>query len=111
MERPVEEKKVEQIVEKIPEKLLSPIVEAEKGKRQATQQFLQISFQLAGMEKKSQEIYGKLQTLGISIGNKIQRAFDKMKLNKRKDVRWTYDVTQGAFVGTVRPTPTKKDVK
>lgn len=111
MERPVEEKKVEQIVKKIPDKLLNPIVDAEKAKRQLTHQFLQISFQLAGMEKKNREIFDKLQTTGTSIGNKIQRAFDKMKLNKKKDIKWQFDIRQGAFVGTVRPTPKKKDVK
>ena len=111
MERPVEEKKVEQIVEKIPDKLLNPIMDAEKVKRQLTQQFLQISFQLASIEKKKQDLFDKLQNNGTSIGNKIQRAFDKMKLNKRKEIRWQFNIKESAFTGVERPTPKKPDVK
>ncbi len=113
MEKP-EEKKNNQVVEKIPEKLLNPITEAQKVKSKLTQEFFQISIQLASLQKKSQDVLGKMQSNGESMGNKIKRAFDKMKLGKKKDVRWQYDAGKGAFVGNSRPTPNPKpktDVK
>ena len=79
MERP-EEKKNAQVVEKIPDKLLNPITEAQKVKGQLTQQFFKIALQRANIENKYQETFGKLATTTTSIGNKIKHAFDKMKL-------------------------------
>ncbi len=107
MERPEETKKVEQIVEKIPDKLLNPITEAQKVKGKLTQEFFQVSIQLASLQKKSQETLEKMQSNGESIGNKIKRAFDKLKLGKKKDMRWSYN-GKDAFIGIPRPTPKKK---
>lgn len=108
MNRP-EEKKNDLIVKKIPDKLLNPINEAQKIKGQLTLQFFQIALQRANMENKYQEIFGKLTSTGTSIGNKIKRAFDKMKLGKRKEIRWSYNPNEGAFIGIPQSTPKAKN--
>jgi hypothetical protein len=111
MEKPEEKKKVEQIVEKIPDKLLSPISEAQKKKGHEAQQFFQIALQRANIENKYQEVFAKLNNTGTSIGNKIKHAFDKMKLGKKKNIRWSYD-GKDSFIGIPRPeSKPKKDVK
>jgi len=111
METPEEVKKVEQIVEKIPDKLLNPINDAQKVKGQLTQQFFQIALQRANIENKYQETFGKLASTGTSIGNKIKHAFDKMKLGKKKTYRWQYD-GKGSFIGVPAPEPKPKtDIK
>lgn len=108
MERPEEKKKVESIVEKIPDKLLNPITEAQKAKGKLAQQFFQISLQLASLQKESQETNAKFVNTGTSLGNKIKRAFDKMKLGKRKEIRWQGYDGKDSFIGIPRPTPKPK---
>lgn len=108
MERP-EEKKNDQVVEKIPDNLLNPIIETQKIKGQLHQQFHQISINSTSLQQKSLDTLAKMQSNEQAIGNKIKRAFDKMKLGKKKSYTWRYD-GKGNFVGVPRPEP-KKEVK
>ena len=72
MERPEETKKaIEPIVEKIPDKLLNPIIETQKLTGQLANEFHQTSLRLAGLQQHQQELFGKMQTNNQSSGNKI----------------------------------------
>ncbi len=102
MQKPEETKN--QIVEKIPNKLLNPIIEAITRKNRLSQEFFQISIQLANMQRKYQDVFDKLANNGVSISNKINRAFEKMKLGKRKNIQWRFD-GKSAFIGIERPKP------
>ncbi|KKL19760.1 hypothetical protein LCGC14_2462210, partial [marine sediment metagenome] len=45
-----------------------------------------------------------------AVGQKMQYAFDKMKLAKRKNVSWGFN-GKDTFVGTPRPEPKKVEKK
>jgi len=100
---------VKPVIEKIPENLLKAINEVTQKKRILLNQFLQVSFQVVNTQKQQRDIADKLNNNEQSIGQKIQYAFKKMKLGKKKEYGWRYD-GRGNFVGQLIPKP-KTDKK
>ena len=102
-----EVKKPEPIIEKIPEKLLNPILDATNEASKLRNRFFGLSLRLAQFQKDTQVTLEKLENTERGIQEKIRHSFDKMKLGKnRKDVQWRFD-GKDSFIGTVRPEPKK----
>ncbi len=109
METPKKREEIKPVVEKIPEKLLIAINEVVNKKRTLLNQFLQVSFRVVNAQKQQKDMSDKLNNNAQSIGQKIQYAFKKMKLGKRKQYQWKYD-GKDAFIGQLIPKP-KTDKK
>ena len=98
--------KPKQLIKEIPEKLLKSITESKDKKGQLLNQVLNISIQLVKLQNKQKTTVEKLDNVNESMGAKIQNAFNKLRLKKKTDYRWSYNV-KGCFVGTLIPEPKK----
>ena len=108
METPKKPKEeIKPVIEKIPGHLFKAIDEVMQKKRIFLNQFLQVSFQVVNTQKQQKDIADKLNNNEQSIGQKIQYAFKKMKLGKRKEYQWKFD-GKGSFVGMLIPKPKDK---
>lgn len=105
--RPVENNKPEQIVEKIPENLLNPILDCRNKDVKLNQELYRTSIQVIALQKKQVELYDKITNNQKSQKNKIDRAYKKMKLDKKKNVNWGFN-QKDSFVGIVKPEKKKK---
>lgn len=103
----MEEKKIETINEAIPKKLLNPILDAEKNSRKLNRELHNLTIQILALRNRQEKTFKSLQTAGTSIRSKIERAFKKMKLGKKKQYNWRFDGKE-SFIGINRPEPTKK---
>ena len=80
-----------QIVEKLPEKIVKLIEELKAKKGKLVNQFLNLSFQLGELTDKVDEIRNKVKSTDEQIKQKVKYAFDKLKLKKKKNIRWSYN--------------------
>ena len=112
----VEENKVEKkeqpkpIEVKIPDDIVKIINELKNKKAQLINQFLNISFQLAEMQDAQKTTKDKVKSTDDQIRQKIQYSFDKLKLKKRTQYRWSYNGSD-TFVGHLVPEPPKTEEK
>ncbi len=111
MENPIEKKAVERIVEKVPERLVTSIVETIAKTTKLNQVFSAVSDQLAIIQKRFTESYDNKINSQKRIGNVIHKAYNKMKLGKRKNISWIYSIKEKAFIGTLKPEPKKIEEK
>jgi len=94
-----EKKEVKKIVEKIPEDYLKAINEVKGKKSQLMNGFFQASIQSEKLKKILQQLLEKMDNNKKNLGNKIEYAFQKMRLKKRKGYTFQYD-GKDSFVGT-----------
>lgn len=99
--------KIKPVVETIPEGILKIIIDLKAKKGQLVNQFLNVSFQLAELQDKQKDVKDKVKSTNQQIGQKIKYAYDKLKLKKRKNYRWSYNGGD-SFTGTLIPEPKKK---
>jgi hypothetical protein len=102
-----QEKKDGQVIESIPEKLLKPIQEARNKNAQLSQRFFQASAQLEEAKRRTSDAYDKMMNNSQGINQRIKRAFDKMKLGKKKSYSWRFN-GRDSFIGVPRPQPKPK---
>ena len=95
------------VVEKIPEGILKIITDLKVKKGKLINQFLNISFQLAELQDKQKETKDKVKNTNEQIGQKVKYAFDKLRLKKRKNYRWSYNGGD-SFIGNLVPEKPKK---
>lgn len=98
------------VIEKIPEGILKIIKELKAKKGQLINQFLNLSFQLSELQDKQKDTKDKVKNTDGQIGQKVKYAFDKLRLKKRKNYRWSYNGGD-AFTGTLIPEPKKEEKK
>lgn len=98
------------VVEKIPEGILKVITDLKTKKGQLINQFLNLSFQLGELTDKVNETRNKVKSTNEQIGQKVKYAFDKLKLKKRKNYRWSYNGGD-SFLGNLIPEPKKEEKK
>jgi len=114
-----EEKKVEDLAIKketvkplevsIPDDILKIMDELKVKKDKLVNQFLNISFQVGEMQDKQDEIRNQVKSTDEKIGQKVQYAFNQLKLKKRKNYRWGYNSKERKFVGNLIPEKPKKE--
>ena len=95
------------VVEKIPEKIYKVMKELSGKKGQLLQQMLNVSVQRVKLEITQKELVDKLESNAESYRAKLQDAFNKLRLKKRKNYRWGYN-GKDAFIGTLIPEKPKK---
>jgi len=83
------------------------ITDLKTKKGQLVNQFLNISFQLAELQDKQKVTKDKVKSTNEQIGQKIKYAFDKLRLKKRKNYRWSYNGGD-SFIGNLVPEKPKK---
>ena len=97
------------VTEKISDKFVKKIHETIRKKQKLTNQFLQLSIKVVQAEKAQQELLETLRATSNDTITVLQRASQKMKLQKRKDYNWRFD-GRDSFVGVYNP-PKPKSVK
>ena len=107
VEQPAKPKPIE---EKIPEKILKLIEGLRIKKGQLVNQFLNVSFQLGEIQEAQNTIRNQVKNTSNSIKQKIQYAYEKLKLKKKKNYRWQYNGKDG-FVGNLIPESKKPEQK
>ncbi len=95
---------------KLPEKIAKLIEELKAKKGQLINQFLNLSFQVGELKDRQDETRKKVKDNNEQIGQKIKYAFDKLRLKKRKNYRWSYNGGD-SFIGTLIPEKPKKEEK
>ena len=95
------------VIEKIPDDILKVINDLKNKKNQLINQFLQLSFQVDELVDRKNETRNKVKSTNEQISQKVKYAFDKLRLKKRKNYRWSYNGGD-SFVGNLIPEPPKK---
>jgi len=93
---------VPEIVEALPQDIVDEINKKMEEKGQILHQFLHSSMRLVALRKEQEEMIAKIETLDKGVNSKVEHAYKKMKLNKRKNINWRYD-GKGHFVGREMP--------
>lgn len=107
----IEKKEAPKPVEvKIPEKLHKSMQELSARRSQLMNQMLNISIQKVELETKQREIVDKVKSNNESYKAKLEDAFRKLKLNKKKNYRWSYN-GKDCFIGMLIPEPKKAEGK
>lgn len=94
---------------KIPDDVLKVMTELREQKNKLLQGYLDISYQAEQINRKKGEVYDKLNKNNEMYGQKIQFAFNKLKLKKKKQYRWGFN-GKDAFIGQLVPEPPKKKI-
>jgi len=96
----MENKKME--IREIPEKLRETIKAKEEARGKLTREFLQVTFQRAGLNRKEQELLEKIDNNAQALDSAIENAYKKMRLENEKEYQWSY-TKSGTFVGIKKP--------
>ena len=95
---------------KLPEKILAVINKKQKEKGQYLQQMLSVSFQVVELQKEQVALTDKIKNNNQTTRERVEQAFKKLKLKKRKNYRWSYN-GRDTFVGRLIPEQPKKEEK
>jgi hypothetical protein len=102
------EKKVE--TREVPEKLREVIKAKEEARTKLSREFMQVAFQIAGLNRKEQELLSKIDNNAHSLNDAIENAYKKMRLDREKEYQWQYS-KGGVFLGIKKPEPPKQEEK
>ena len=108
---PQEKEKPKPFEVKIPDDILKKITDFETKKNQLINMFLNLSFRLGELKDAWNGTRNKIKDTDKHIGEKVDYAFRKLRLKKRKNYKWTYDRKRYTFVGTLIPEPKKEEKK
>ena len=109
--KPQEKEKPVPVVEKIPEDIVKIITDLKAKKNQLINLFLRLSFQLGELQDKTNETRNKAKDTDKQISQKVDYAFNKLRLKKRNTYKWSYDSNKESFIGALIPEKPKKEVK
>ncbi len=95
------------ITEKLPDKLLKKYQDGIKKKQKLSQDFFRFSVNIISAQKAQRELVERMKATDDSIKDTVDRASQKLRLQKRTDYKWSFD-QRDSFIGVYNPPKPKK---
>ena len=92
----------------IPEKIAKHLKDLDMKSRSLINNFVSVSFQVVELQSRQQDINAKIKKNHEDTDGKMKYAFDKLKLKKKVEYRWSYDTKNLKFIGVLKPKPRPK---
>ena len=97
---------MDNLIEKIPEKLQTRINETKKKKAEAVNTFYALSVQIVNLQNSQKDTLNKIKNSNESLKAQIENAFGKLRLKKKTGYNWQYNGSD-SFIGVPKPEPKK----
>lgn len=92
----------------IPEKIAKHLKDLDMKRRNLVNAFVNLSFQVVDLQTQQKDTRDKINNTTEAVNAKIKYAFDKLKLKKKIQYRWSYDAKNLKFIGVLKPKPRPK---